>query len=56
LRYGGSATRWGFSIDRTSHDDYQPSVLPSGATAGSPEDAPDTARGLYLDGRHFHIS
>jgi len=48
LRYGGSAARWGFSIYRASHDDYQPSMLPDGLTAGTPEDALDTACGLYL--------
>ncbi len=48
LRYGGSASIWGFSIYRASHDDYQPSALTSGATAGSPQDAFDTACGLYL--------
>jgi choline dehydrogenase-like flavoprotein len=49
LRYGGSASIWGFSIYRASHDDYQPSVLHTGDTAGSPEDALDTACGLYLN-------
>jgi choline dehydrogenase-like flavoprotein len=49
LRYGGSASIWGFSIYRASHDDYKPSALPSGLTAGSPEDALDTACGLYLN-------
>ena len=49
LRYGGSASIWGFAIYRASHDDYQPSVLPTGTAAGSPEDALDTACGLYLD-------
>ena len=39
---------WGFSIYRASHDDYEPSVLPTGSTAGSPEDALDTASALYL--------
>ena len=48
LRYGGSASIWGFAIYRASHHDYQPSMLPNGATAGSPEDALDTAFGLYL--------
>jgi choline dehydrogenase-like flavoprotein len=48
LRYGGSASIWGFAIYRASHDDYQPSVLHTGATAGTPEDALDTACGLYL--------
>jgi len=30
LRYGGSASRWGFAIYRASHDDYQDNILPSG--------------------------
>ncbi len=49
LRYGGSASLWGFAIYRASHDDYQDSVLPDGMTAGSPEDALDCACGLYLN-------
>ncbi len=49
LRYGGSASRWGFSIYRASHEDYQPNVLPNGAPSGTPEDALDTACGLYLN-------
>ena len=49
LRYGGSASIWGFSIYRASHNDYQTSVLHTGDTAGSPEDALDTACGLYLN-------
>jgi hypothetical protein len=49
LRYGGSANRWGFAIWRASHDDYQDSVLPSGYTVGSPEEALDCACGLYLN-------
>ncbi|HSC88932.1 MAG TPA: hypothetical protein VLC09_16735 [Polyangiaceae bacterium] len=49
LRYGGSASSWGFAIYRASHDDYQDSVLPSGHTAGSPEEALDCACGLYLN-------
>ena len=48
LRYGGSASIWGFAIYRASHADYQDSFLPTGATAGSPEDARDCACGLYL--------
>jgi hypothetical protein len=48
LRYGGSASIWGFSIYRASHHDYEPSMLNTGTTAGSPEDALDTACGLYL--------
>ena len=48
LRYAGSASRWGFAIYRASHDDYQQSVLPDGWPSGTPEDALDTACGLYL--------
>jgi choline dehydrogenase-like flavoprotein len=48
LRYGGSASIWGFAIYRASHNDYQDSFLPTGATAGSPEQALDCACGLYL--------
>ena len=49
LRYGGSASRWGFAIYRASHDDYEDTFLPSGDTAGSPEEALDCACGLYLN-------
>ena len=49
LRYGGSASSWGFAIYRASHDDYQTSFLPTGQFAGTPEDALDTACGLYLN-------
>lgn len=49
LRYGGSASSWGFAIYRPSHDDYQDSALPNGYTAGSPEGALDCACGLYLN-------
>jgi hypothetical protein len=48
LRYGGSASTWGFAIWRASHDDYQDSWLPTGLPSGSPEDALDTACGIYL--------
>ena len=49
LTYAGSASRWGFAIYRASHDDYEPAVLPTGAFGGPPEDALDTACGLYLN-------
>lgn len=49
LRYSGSASQWGFAIFRASHNDYQDSSLPNGYTAGTPEDALDTACGLYLN-------
>ena len=48
LRYGGSASRWGFAIYLASKDGYQNSALPTGVFAGAPEDALDTACGLYL--------
>ena len=48
LRYGGSAARWGFAIYLASKDGYQDSALPTGVFAGAPEDALDTACGLYL--------
>ena len=49
LRYGGSASSWGFAIYRASHNDYQPSYLPTGLSAGTPEEALDCACGLYLN-------
>jgi hypothetical protein len=49
LRYGGSAARWGFAIYLASKDGYEDSILPTGFTAGAPEEALDTACGLYLD-------
>jgi hypothetical protein len=49
LRYGGSASYWGFALYRASHDDYEDTYLPSGDTAGSPEEALDCACGLYLN-------
>jgi len=48
LRYGGSASIWGFAIYLASHDGYQDNILPSGQPAGSPEEALDCACGLYL--------
>lgn len=48
LRYAGYANMWGFAMYRASHDDYQDSVLPTGSTAGTAEDAFDTACSLYL--------
>jgi prepilin-type processing-associated H-X9-DG protein len=48
LRYGGSASLWGFALYRASHDDYEDSFLPTGMPAGSPEEALDCACGLYL--------
>jgi hypothetical protein len=49
LRYGGSASIWGFAIYLASNDNYQDSILPNGLPGGSPEDALDCACGLYLN-------
>ncbi len=51
LHYVGYASQWGFAIYRASHEDYQRAFLPGGWHAGTPEDALDTACGLYL-GHH----
>ncbi|MBC2637589.1 hypothetical protein H5400_36420 [Rhodococcus wratislaviensis] len=48
LRYGGSARSWGFAIHLALSGKYQDSILPNGDFAGTPEDALDTACGLYL--------
>ncbi len=49
LRYGGSASQWGFALYRASHDDYEDSFLPTGGFAGTPEEALDCACRLYLN-------
>ena len=49
LRYIGYAYTWGFAIWRASHDDYEESGLPNGSPIATPEQALDTACGLYLD-------
>jgi hypothetical protein len=49
LRYGGSATTWGFAVHLASRDGYQDSLLPSGYPVGTPEEALDCACGLYLN-------
>ncbi|MFF3437589.1 hypothetical protein [Streptosporangium sp. NPDC002721] len=48
LRYVGSATSWGFAIYRASHDNYEKSVLPTGRSAGTSQEALDCACGFYL--------
>ncbi|MFF4148529.1 hypothetical protein ACFY0A_46675 [Streptomyces sp. NPDC001698] len=50
LRYGGSASMWGFALYLASTDKYQDTILPTGGFAGTPEDALDCACGLYLTG------
>ena len=49
LRYARSASIWGFAIWRASHDDYEDSYLPTGSPSGTPQQALDTACGLYLN-------
>jgi hypothetical protein len=48
LRYGGSAHSFGFAIYSAAHDRYQEAALLTGFTAGSPQDALDTACTLHL--------
>ncbi|MFC9234951.1 hypothetical protein ACFTZK_00385 [Streptomyces decoyicus] len=48
LRYGGSASRWGFALYLASSDKYEDSTLPTGSFADTPEEALDCAFGLYL--------
>lgn len=50
LRYNGSASIWGFALYLHSNAKYQDQILPTGSFAGSPEDALDCARNLYLTG------
>jgi hypothetical protein len=49
LRYGGSASLWGFAIYLGSGNRYESSVLPSGMPIGEPQEALDCACGLYLN-------
>jgi hypothetical protein len=48
LRYGGSATRWGFAIYLASTNTYQDSTLPTATYAGSPQDTLDYACALHI--------
>ncbi|MFF4761815.1 hypothetical protein [Streptomyces sp. NPDC001292] len=48
LRYGGSASTWGFALYLASSDKYEDTILPTGSFAGTPEEALDCACGLYL--------
>lgn len=49
LRYGGSASIWGFAIYLASKDGYEDSILPDGMYSGSPEDCLDCACELYVN-------
>jgi len=46
LRYGGSANRWGFALYLAIKNGYQEQYLPTGHTAGTPEEALDCAATL----------
>jgi hypothetical protein len=48
LRYGGSASTWGFALYLASSNKYEDTILPTGSIAGSPEETLDCACGLYL--------
>jgi hypothetical protein len=50
LRYGGSAHCFGFAIYSAAHDRYEDSVLLTGATTGTPQEALDTACTIHLTG------
>ena len=49
LHYLGSDDRWGFAVYLYSREAYEDSVLPTGLSAGTPEEALDCACGLYLN-------
>jgi hypothetical protein len=48
LRYTGAVGRWGFALYYASNDRYEDSLLPTGGSAGTPEDALDCACQLHL--------
>jgi hypothetical protein len=49
LRYLGSHDHGGFAIYLASKDGYEDSILPRGSFNGTPDEALDCARGLYLN-------
>jgi hypothetical protein len=49
LHYLGSDDSWGFAVYLYSREAYAESVLPTGLSAGTPEEALDCACGLYLN-------
>jgi hypothetical protein len=48
LGYLGSPDRWAFAFFKYSDEKYEPSFLPSGEFAGTPEEAFDCAALVYL--------
>ncbi|MFE9835223.1 AAA family ATPase [Streptomyces sp. NPDC005551] len=49
LRFTGVLHTWGFALYLASNNSYRDNFLPSGLTAGSPEEALDCAGDLYLN-------
>jgi len=49
LRYLGSPDDWGFAMYLSSRESYEDSFLPTGSFTGTPEEALDSACGLYLN-------
>jgi hypothetical protein len=49
LRYGGSASTWGFGLYLASSGKYENQILPTGLPIGTPQDALDCACELYLN-------
>ena len=50
LGYLGSADEWAFAFYKHSDEIYEPSLLPSGAFQGTPEEAFDCAAAVHLAG------
>ena len=48
LGYLGNPDRWEFAFFKYSDETYEPSFLPSGAHAGTPEEAFDCSAQVYL--------
>ena len=48
LRYGGSASIWGFGLYLASSGKYENQILPTGLPVGTPQEALDCACDLYL--------
>ncbi|MFE4956530.1 hypothetical protein ACFRCW_21090 [Streptomyces sp. NPDC056653] len=53
LRYGGSASTWGFALYLASTDKYEDTILPTGSFVGTPEEALDSACGLSWGSRRW---
>ncbi|MGW6503868.1 hypothetical protein [Nonomuraea angiospora] len=48
LRYGGSASIWRFGLYLAGSGAYENQILPTGMSAGTPQEALDCACDLYL--------